>query len=345
MKYRYYVLQRILLLIPVIIGVTVVTYFIAHEAGDPIAAYISPTQLYTLEEKAELKRQLGLDKPILDRYLLYLNRLINGDWGISRTSQNKPVLSAIAELLPATAELSSVALIFAVGLGIPFGIISAVRKDSYWDHITRIISLIGVSIPAFWMGLMIQILIFNFNMSNDIFGELPINFRYDFDVYDYDPITGFLLIDSILTGNLRLWFDAFVHLAPAAFTLGWASMALISRMTRMAMIETMKEDYILLAKAKGLKERTIIYRHALRNAIIPTLTVAGLTFAGLLTGSVLIETVFDWPGIGKWAVDAIFVIDLASILGFTITITILYVISNLVIDLMYAWVDPRITID
>jgi peptide/nickel transport system permease protein len=192
---------------------------------------------------------------------------------------------------------------------------------------------------------MLQLFIFNINMSTNLIPNFPYHFRFDHLSYNYDPITGFLLLDTFISLDIDLFLDASAHIIPPAFALSWTSMAIIARMTRMAMVETMKQDFILLAKSKGLKEKTIIYRHALRNAIIPTLTVAGLTLAGLLTGSVLVETVFDWPGVGEWAVDAIFYLDLGAIMGFTIIVSILYVVSNLVVDILYVLIDPRISIE
>ncbi|MHA2336044.1 MAG: ABC transporter permease [Candidatus Hodarchaeales archaeon] len=347
MKLRDYVIKRIILLIPIMFGVTLFAYVLAHEIGDPIAAYIGQDSKELSQlQKDRYREQLGLNKPILDRYLLYLERLLQGDWGTSTTeSPHQPVLQVIAHRFPATAELSMIALSMAILLGIPFGIISAVRKDKLADHATRLMALSGVSIPVFWLGLMIQIIIHNVNLANDVIYDIPIHFRYDETLYNHIPVTGFLFIDSLLALDFPLFIDAIVHVIPPAFVLGWVSMALIARMTRMAMIETMKQDYILLAKSKGLTERVIIYRHALRNAIIPTLTIAGLALAGLLTGSVLTETVFDWPGLGKWAVDAMNNIDLAAIMGFTIILSVVYVLSNLLVDILYAFVDPRITLD
>lgn len=347
MKFRDYVFKRILLLIPIIIGVTLVTYVLAHEVGDPIAAYIgADAKNKSPEERATIRHQLGLDKPIIERYLLYLGRLIAGDWGTSTTeTPDGPVLNIIAARFPATAELSLLSLTMAIVLGIPFGIISAIKKDKLADHVTRLTALTGVSMPVFWLGLMIQILIHSWNQSQTILTGLPLSYRYDTVHFQYHPITGFLLIDSFFTGQFALFIDACVHIIAPAFCLGWLSMALITRMTRMAMLETMKQDYILLAKSKGLSERVIIYRHALRNAIIPTLTIAGLALAALLTGSVLTETVFDWPGIGIWAVSAINNVDLAAIMGFTIVLSVIYVLSNLLVDILYGFVDPRITLE
>jgi peptide/nickel transport system permease protein len=348
MKYRDYIIKRLLLLIPIIFGVTLFSYVLAHELGDPVAAYIGESSAgkMTAGQIEALRTRLGLDRPIIERYIAYLGRLLTGDWGTSTTvSPNKPVLAVIAERFPATAELAIVAFVLSIGLGIPLGIVSAVRKDKLPDHISRLFALSGVSIPVFWLGLMFQILIANFNRSNDIVTGLPYHFRFDNIRFDYEPITGFLFFDSLVTGNFDLLLDGLIHLIPPAITLSWVSMALIARMTRMAMVETMKQDYILMAKSKGLKERTIIYKHALRNAIIPTMTIAGLMLAGLLNGSVLTETVFDWPGLGEWAVAAINRIDLAAIMGFTIILSLLYVLSNLLVDLLYAFVDPRIRLE
>ncbi|MHA1995544.1 MAG: ABC transporter permease [Candidatus Hodarchaeales archaeon] len=357
MKLREYIFKRLILLIPVLFGVSIVTFVLSDSVGDPVAAYIGTALDKTPPERIEqLRVQLGLDKPILDRFWIYLTRLLQGDWGRSPTLQNQPVLEIIADRFPASAELAVYSMILAIAIGVPLGIISAIKKDKMADQVSRITALSGVSMPIFWLGLMVQIILFNFNVFMDG-ANLPFNIPYHERLtlnkyvvprtilFGNFGATGFLLIDSLLNFDIPLFFDVFLHIFAPSFCLSWVQMAIITRMTRMAMLETMKKDFILLARSKGLTERVIIYRHALRNAIIPTLTVAGLALAGLMTGAVLTETVFDWPGLGWWAVESVSVLDTAAIQGFVIITALIYVLSNLAVDILYAVVDPRIRFD
>lgn len=356
-KLSEYILKRLILLIPVLFGVSIVTFVLSDSVGDPVAAYVGQSIDKVPPERLEsLRLQLGLDKPILERFWIYLTRLLQGDWGRSPTLQNRPVLDIIADRFPASAELAIYSMLLAIVIGVPLGIISAIKKDKAADQVSRLTALSGVSMPIFWLGLMVQIILFNFNVfmdSNNLPFNIPFHERLTLNLYTAPttilngslPATGFLLIDSLLNFNLVLFFDAFLHIFAPSFCLAWIQMAIMTRMTRMAMLETMKKDYILLAKSKGLTQRVIIYRHALRNAIIPTLTVAGLALAGLMTGAVLTETVFDWPGLGWWAVASVAVLDSAAIQGFVIITAIIYVLSNLGVDILYAVVDPRIRFD
>ena len=345
-------MKRLILLIPVMIGVSLVTFILSMSIGDPIASYIGEGSERLSDERIEaIREELGLNEPWYVQYFRYVERLVSGDWGVSPTMSYQPVTEVIASHFPATAELSIFAMIFAIAFGIPLGIISAVKKDKLPDQISRVTALSGVSMPIFWLGLMVQILIFNINQASGL--SVPFHERWSRNDYSQPETilfgsaqaTGFLLIDSLLQPDINMFIDVFLHLLAPAFCLAWLQMAIITRMTRMAMIETMREDFILLARSKGLTERIIIYRHALRNAIIPTLTVAGLALAGLLGGAVLTETIFDWPGIGRWAVDATASLDLAAIQGFVIISAIIYVLSNLAVDLLYGYIDPRIRYD
>ena len=359
MKFRDYIIKRLLLLIPVIIGVSIMSFVLAFYIGDPLAPYISAgnnrvglinfTQLRILHGLAYPD---GTPKPWYVLYFEYINRLIHGDWGTTGvTSGSKPVLGELLQRFPATVELAVIAMFFAIIIGLPVGIISAIKKDKWEDQTSRFLALTGVSMPVFWLGLMLQLVIVNVNISFN--QNFPINFRYNVNKYPSYPIssiyglppTHFLLVDSLVTLNFSVFIDALLHIITPAFVLSWVSMAILARMTRMSMLETMKQDFILLAKSKGLKERVIIYRHALRNALIPTLTIAGLALAGLMTGAVLTETVFAWPGIGKFAADASETLDLPSIQGFVILSALIYVFSNLLVDLLYAYIDPRIRFD
>ncbi|TFG04029.1 ABC transporter permease, partial [Candidatus Thorarchaeota archaeon] len=297
-----------------------------------------------------IRATYGLDEPLYVQYFLYMGNLIRGDWGISYTTGgDQAVLTVIAQRFPATIELSMIAMIFAVVLGIPLGIVSATRKDQPVDHFTRVFSLAGVSMPIFWFGLMLKYVFFYLFAINNL-PHLPGDSRYDNELWKmvlgnlegYQPITRFMLIDSILYGSPALLLDAATHLVLPGFCLGYLTLAIITRMMRSSMLEVLREDYITLARSKGLRERTVIYKHALRNALIPTITVIGLAFGSLMTGAVLTETIYNWPGIGKWATRAILNSDMAAINGFTLLVALIFVTANLLVDIMYGALDPRI---
>ncbi|MFX1262340.1 MAG: ABC transporter permease [Promethearchaeota archaeon] len=338
MKLRDYILRRVLLSIPVIIGVLAITFVLAYVIGNPVAMYIDEKTPSTAIPG--IMAQHGLDQPIYIQFFYYLRDLFQGDWGYSRTS-GATVIVTIQRFFPATIELSIFAMVISVGVGIPLGIVSATRKDKLADHVTRVISLLGVSMPIFWFALMLKYVLY---YQFFIWGlpHMPDGYRYSFIYLPYDPITNFILIDSIITGNGVLFFDALLHIAMPAVCLGYLVLAVITRMMRSSMLEVMKEDYITLARSKGLRERVVIYRHALRNAMIPTMTVIGLAFGGLITGAVLTETIFQWPGLGRWATTAILTSDIPSINAFTLLVAFIFVTANLMVDLIYGVLDPRI---
>ncbi len=341
MKLRDFIIRRVLLAIPVVFGVLTITWFLSYMVGDPIAMYI--TERTPEAAIAGIRLRYGLDEPEIVQYFIYLTNLFRGDWGLSTSiGADQPVLIVLARLFPATIELAIVAMIFAVILGIPLGIISATRKDKPADHITRVFALTGVSMPIFWFGLMLKYVLFYQLSINDL-PYLPGGDRYNIRRFTYYPTTGFILFDSlIIEQDVYLFVDAVVHLIMPAFCLGYITLAIITRMMRSSMLEVIKEDYITLAKSKGLSERIVIYRHALRNALIPTVTIIGLAFGGLMTGAVLTETIFNWPGLGKWAVRAILNSDMAAINGFTLLVAFIFVTANLIVDLVYGILDPRI---
>ncbi|TFF95059.1 ABC transporter permease [Candidatus Thorarchaeota archaeon] len=348
MKLRDFIARRVLLAIPVVFGVLTITWFLSYVVGDPIAMYI--TERTPDAAIPGIRRAYGLDEPLYVQYFLYMGNLIRGDWGLSYTTGgDQAVLDVIANRFPATIELSMIAMVFAVVLGIPLGIVSATRKDQPVDHFTRIFSLAGVSMPIFWFGLLLKYVFF-FQLSINNLPALPGGQRYDNDLWKlvlgnlvgYRPITNFMLIDTILYGSPALFFDAAAHLVLPGFCLGYLTLAIITRMMRSSMLEVLKEDYITLARSKGLRERTVIYKHALRNALIPTVTVIGLAFGSLMTGAVLTETIYNWPGLGKWATRAILNSDMAAINGFTLLVALIFVTANLLVDIMYGALDPRI---
>ena len=335
MKLRDYIIRRLILLIPILLGVTLLTFTVSHIIPADVARVFAGGEKANPETIARIRAEMHLDDPLYKQYYYYLNDLIHGNLGKSY-SENRPVADAIKQYFPATAELTVLAMLLAIPVGILTGIISAVRRNQWIDHITRLIAITGVSIPIFWLALMLQIA---FAYKYPI---LPLDSRLGIDVMAPKHITGLYIFDSLVTGNFAALKSSIYHLILPAFTLGYASLGIILRITRSSMLEIVRSDYIRTARAKGLKERTVIYKHALRNALIPTLTVSGLIFAGLLGGAVLTETIFNWPGMGRFAVNAVNNLDFSSVMGFTVIMAIIMVTANLIVDILYSVLDPRI---
>jgi peptide/nickel transport system permease protein len=250
---------------------------------------------------------------------------------------HRPVLQDIRAFFPATLELALVALFFATLIGIPLGVISAVYRNKTIDQIVRTISVTGISTPAFWLGLGLIVVFYG------RLGWFPGGGRLDQGLNPPTDITGFYLIDSLLSGNIPVFFNALRHLALPAFTLGFVHLGIVARQIRSAMLEQLNEDYIRTARAFGLSRWAVVFRHALPNALIPSVTVLGLALGDLLYGAVLTETVFGWPGMGAYVVESIQALDFPAIMGFAVVVSFVYVLLNLVVDLLYRWIDPRIT--
>lgn len=310
-------------------------FFMIHLVpGDPAEMMLGERA----NEKAltELRQQLGLDKPLYVQYGLFMGRLVQGDLGRALRT-NEKITTEIATHFPATLELALVAITFAVVLGMLAGIVSATRQYSLFDYGSMVLSLIGVSMPIFWLGLVLMI-IFSVNL-----GWLPLSGRLSYDI-TLESITGLYLVDSILQGNWTAFKDALHHIIMPAFTLSTIPMAIIARMTRSSMLEVLRQDYIRTAKAKGLAPRVVHYKHALRNALIPIVTIIGLQFSILLGGAILTETIFAWPGIGSWLLNAVYARDFNAVQGGTMLIATLFVLINVLVDLLYAVINPRIKV-
>lgn len=334
---RTYIIRRLLLLIPVLIGVSLFVFTLTRIAGNPAAAYISermtPTQVEAIKER------FHLNEPVYVQYWYWLEGVVQGNWGWSKVD-NKPVLDSIIDHFPATFELTMVSIFIAIFAGIALGTVSAVRKDTAVDHGTRIMALSGVSLPIFWLALMLQF-VFYLNLGWFPYGSrMSDSFSIEFATMDH--YTNFYLIDTLLHGRLDMFVDVAWHLVLPAITLSFGTIAIITRMMRSSMLEVMGQEYIKTARSKGLPERTVIKKHARKNALIPTTTIIGLSFGALLGGAVLTETIFHWPGLGQWSVAAILRNDWGTIMGFTMLVAIIYVLANLVVDLMYAYLDPRV---
>lgn len=329
-----YLLRKLGVIIPTFFGVTLVAFvFIRLLPGDPVLLMAGERGM-TEERHALLMAQFGFDKPILVQYGKYLVDLFSGDFGTSIITK-QPVLREFFTLFPATMELSLIAILLAVCCGLPAGMIAATKRGSAFDHIVMTGALTGYSMPIFWWGLLLII------FFSGILGWTPVSGRISL-LYYFDSVTGFMLIDSLLSGQQGAFKSALSHLILPAIVLGTIPLAVIARQTRSAMLEVLSEDYVRTAKAKGLAPKRVIGMHALRNAMIPVITVIGLQVGVLFAGAILTETIFSWPGIGKWMVDSIFRRDYPSVQGGLLLIAAIVMIVNLVVDLLYGLINPQI---
>jgi ABC-type dipeptide/oligopeptide/nickel transport system permease component len=328
------ILRRFVLLAFVVAGVAVVTFTISHLIpGDP--AQLIAGDKASAETLAHVRQELGLDKPVTQQFVIYVKQLLSGDLGNSLRTR-RPVATDIALFLPATLELGITALIMAILVGVPLGVLSAIYKDGPVDQAARAVSVAGISMPVFWFGLALIIV---FYVKIPI---LPGSARIDLGVTPPPRITGFFLIDSLVAGDLVAFRSTLYHLVLPAFVLAFANLGIITRQIRASMLDVLQEDYVRTARANGLSRSAIILRHALPNALIPSVTLLGLAFGDLLYGAVLTETIFAWPGMGSYVVSSIQTLDFPAIMGFTIVASLGYVLINLAVDLTYMVLDPQI---
>lgn len=328
-----YFIKRLLMLIPVLFFVSVLVFLIMRVfSPDPAAIVLG--QGATMEKMEAWREQMGLNRPLVEQYLDYMYNVLHGDFGISYFS-NTPVTSELLSRLPATIELAVIAIVIASIVGVALGIISAVKKNSIIDNLTMTTALIGVSMPVFWLG-MLLIIVFSGWLH-----LVPSGGRIDSLMRPYDG-TGFYFYDTLVSGDYEAFFNALQHAILPAVTLAGYSMAIITRMTRSAMLDVLHQDYIRTAKAKGLSSFKVIFKHAFRNALLPIVTVIGLQFGSLLSGAVLTETVFAWPGIGAYSVQCILRSDFPVIQSVVLIVAFIFVMVNLAVDLLYAALDPRV---
>jgi peptide/nickel transport system permease protein len=332
-----FTIRRILWLVVVLIGLSAVTFYLSRMVpGDPASLYLGPRA--KPEQVEYLRAQMGLDKPLYTQFFYYVRDLVQGDLGESLRT-HRPVITGILDHLPASLELMFCAIMIAALVGIPLGAISAKKENTLVDHLSRLFSVANASLPSFWLAMIAQIVFFKW------LGLFPVGGRIDTVVGLINPIekiTGFYVVDALLTGNWTALKSALAHLVLPSFTLATYSTGVITRMTRSTMIEVLREDYITTARSIGIAEKEIVFVQGLRNALGPTLTTAGLSFAIMLTGTFFIELIFFWPGLGTYTTTAIFSNDYPVIMGITILMAIFYVLVNLLVDLLIAVVDPRI---
>jgi dipeptide transport system permease protein len=325
---------RLSLVLPTFIGMTLLAFFLIRLVpGDPIETMAGERGIDAARHE-QLRKEYGLDRPVIVQYGIYIGRVLRGDLGKSMITQ-EPVVSEFASLFPATIELALCAILFALVIGIPAGMIAAVRRNSVFDHGVMGVSLTGYSMPIFWWGLLL-ILLFSVQL-----GLTPVSGRIDVR-YFVEPVTGFLTIDSLLSDEQGAFRSTIMHLILPTIVLGTNPLAIIARMTRSAMLDVLGEDYIRTARAKGLPRWRIIAVHAFRNALIPVVTVIGLQVGVLFTGAILTETIFSWPGVGKWLIEAINRRDYPVLQGGLLLLGVVVMLVNLLVDLAYGIINPRI---
>ena len=337
MSLTRYIFRRMLLQVFVLVGVSSLTFFMMIVMpGDPSTILMETTGGISTEAVDKFRERWGFDQPAYMQYLTFMGNLVRGDFGESFVTRRE-IRAELGSFLPATAELSIVAFLMAVIMGIPAGILAAVRRNRLPDHIVRVVSLFGTSMPIFWFAIILLLVLFYY------LGWVPSSQRIGLTLDIPQTVTGFYTIDTLIAGDFRGFVSSLHHLALPAFVLAFSVVGLLARVTRTSMLEVLGEDYIRMARAKGLHNRVVLYRHALRNALIPTVTILGLLVGGLLSGAVLTETIFAWPGLGRFAVQSIFFLDRAAVTSVALIIGVAYSTATLIVDIIVAVLDPRIT--
>ena len=344
MQLKYYILRRVILQVFVILGVMTMTFFIYKAIPqDPISIMLGPPEMRDPELEKILIEQFKLNEPVWVQYFAYMNQFLRGNLGMSLFA-HRPVIEELAYRFPATVELVIFGFLIAMAIGIPAGIISATRRGSKVDQGTRVFSIVGVCAPQFWWGVMF-LLVFYLYLGPALNQYLGISLSTQRLSYWHNApplVTGFFTIDSLIEGNIPKFLDALTHLILPAATIGITSCGLTMRLTRSSMLEVINSDYIRTARMKGLRERVVIYKHALKNALIPTVTYVGALLGGMLGGSIMVETVFNWHGMGLFAVSVLFSSDMPGLMGVVFFMAIIYSTINLIVDLFYGVLDPRV---
>jgi ABC-type dipeptide/oligopeptide/nickel transport system permease component len=333
---RRYVIRRLLVIPVVLLGIVTVAFAISHLVpANPLSSVLSERQLGNPEAVAAANRRYGLDKPLPEQYVIYVKNLFTGDAGTSFVTK-QPVVSDIGRRLPATLELTFAAMVIAIVGGLGIGVLVSTRHNKLTDHLGRLFALVGSSVPVYWSGLVL-LLIFSVKL-----GWLPGPGRLDSRSLAPPDVTGFYTIDSLLNRDLSTFVEAIKHLILPSVVLGWGVMGTVSRIVRASMLDVLSQDYVRTARAKGARESTVVFRHALRNAMIPAMTIVGFSVAYLITNAVLVESIFSWPGIGSYAVNGAQTLDFPAIMGVCMLGGLAFLLANFVTDLGYALADPRI---
>ncbi len=331
-----FIASRVATVLGMALLATLVIFLIANTVpGDPVLAQLGDQAASDPAFVARWRHEFGLDLPLWERYFVFLRGLVHGNLGISITS-HRPVLADIADYAPATLELATLAFIISLLVGIPLGILAAVKRDTWLDHAARIVSLMGVSAPTFWLAFIVLAV---------FYGQLnwaPGPGRLDPISFPPENGTGFLLWDYAVIGDWNGLYDAAAHLVLPVLVLAAATLGLITRTTRASMLDCLRQDYVRMGRAKGLREKAVVVGHVLPNAMIPIVTLGGLAYANLLTGAVMTETVFSWPGLGRYTFQSAATLDFPAIMGITLIVAMVYLLINLLIDLSYVLLDPRV---
>lgn len=338
-----YIVRRLLLMILVLLGISLIVFYLSRGYPSKFPPWGQYVTLSMPQSEIEYIKQIhGFNLPLYEQYFFWLRDAFSGNWGVSHWAGNQQTYAVFEARFPLTVELAVAAIVITVAIGLPLGIISAVRNNKAPDHVSRIVALAGYSIPVFWLGFLFQLL---FSYYFKLWGlpSLPSSGYVDRQfIGSVHVITGIPLLDALLQGNLSYFGSSFIHLLLPAVTLSFASLGYLTRIVRSSMLEVLRQDYITMARSKGLSERVVIYRHALLNALIPTITVIGVLFASLLGGVVIIEFVFTWPGVGSAALQATLQNDTNFLMLYTMVSAAIIVISNLTVDVAYGLLDPRI---
>ncbi len=333
-----FALRRLASLVLLSFGITLVAFVLSHLVpGDPVGVALGEQAAGDPSVVASFRAKYGLDKPLPEQYLIYLQRLVHGDFGQSITSM-RPVGQDLARYIPATIELALLAVVITVVVGTGLGVLAAINHDSWLDQAVRVISLAGVSVPTFWLAL-IAYYVFFFKL-----GVAPAGGRLDASMTPPAHLTGFYTLDWVLDGQLDVLSSAVSHMVLPAIVLGSYTVSFVARFTRSAVLEVLESDYVLSARAKGLPQRTVVVTYVLRAALVPIITLLGLSFGSLLSGTVLVETIFSWPGIGQYAYRSSTTLDLNAIMGVSLFVAVVYVTVNFVVDILYGVIDPRIRV-
>jgi peptide/nickel transport system permease protein len=331
-----FILRRLGLAVPTLVGVALVTFLVSHVVpADPLAIILKNRALASPEIVESYRVRYGLDRSLPEQFLVYLSGLVHGDLGTSFITR-QPVAADLAAYLPATIELALTAMLIAIVVGVPLGTLAAIRHGGWIDHLARLLSTIGAAVPAFWLGLVLLFVLYY------RLGLLPGPGRIDAVLVEPPRATGMILVDSALAGDWTAFRSGLHHMILPAIVLAGYPLAMLARLTRASLLEALSTDYVRTARAKGLSEQRVVGQHALRNALIPTVTAAGLAFGYLLAGAVTVEVVFSWPGIGRYAVNAASSLDYPAILGITLVVAVVFVVTNLLVDIVYGLLDPRI---
>ncbi|MEU6410468.1 ABC transporter permease [Microbispora sp. NPDC046933] len=333
-----FLVRRIVTALLLAVGITLVTFVLTNLVpGDPVSANLGQRALGDPAIVAQWRADHGLDRPLPQQYLMHLEGLLHGDLGTSQQS-HRPVLDDLADSVPATLELAGAAILVSLVLGVGFGVIAALRRDRLSDHVLRVLSLVGISVPTFWLAL-VAFYVFFFRLQ-----ITPGSGRIDPGMTPPPQVTGLYTVDALLSGRWDVFSSAVGHLAAPALVLALYTIGLLTRFTRSAVLEVLGQDYVRAARAKGLPGRVVLFRYVLRPALVPVITVAGLAFGSLLSGTVLVEAVFAWPGVGQYAYKSATTLDLPAVMGVGLVVGVVYLVINLVVDVLYGVIDPRVRV-